>query len=128
MKNLTVAVLLLTLLAPALGFAQANREYIPFNSLSYQYQFVKAADGKVKTFSDPAKTDGSIGGWATTPAGQGAWGTLNKPGTDPCPLNISSNIKITWPSGRDVLIRRWIDAMTPADRPQKHLILYLLHE
>ena len=110
MKNLTAAAFLVMFLAPALVLAQPNWPYIPFNSLGYQYQFVKSNDGKVTSFSDPAKKDSEIGGWATTPAGQGAWGTLNKPGTDPCPLNISSNIKIIWPSGRDVLIRRWIDS------------------
>ncbi|MBP1649259.1 MAG: protein,putative collagen-binding protein,Calx-beta, partial [Bacteroidetes bacterium] len=110
MKHVTLSVLLAMTIAPALGFAQQDKVFIPFNGVLYQYQFVKSTDTKTKTFSDPTKTDATIGGWATTPSAQGAWGTLNKPGTDPCPLNIADNIKITWPSGRDVLIRRWIDA------------------
>ncbi|MGB5872436.1 MAG: right-handed parallel beta-helix repeat-containing protein, partial [Bacteroidota bacterium] len=108
MKKLTLFALLAAWLAPAIAYAQVDRPIVNYNDEGYKYQFVKSRDGKTGTFYDPGKSDEAIGGWED-PDGQGAWGTLNKPKSDPCPLNIPEQINVKWPSSRDLLIRRWID-------------------
>ena len=99
MKKLTLFALLAAWLAPAIGYAQVDQPIVTYNAQGYKYQFVKSRDKKTGTFYNPGESDEAIGGWED-PDGQGAWGTLNKPNSDPCPLNISKQVNVKWPSSR----------------------------
>ena len=117
MKKLALIAGLAACLIPATGIAQRDVVIADFgnyrvgeNGETYKFQFVKANNSKTVDFKSPTFSDAAIGGW-TSKLVQGSWGTLNKPRTDPCPLNIPELIKpeLIWPSGRDLLIRIWID-------------------
>ncbi len=97
--------LLLFLLAPSLGWGQANTVFVPFLSRGYKALFVKSPQTIVNTFY---RYNGESGaGFFDTTA---AFGTFNNTGSPPCPLNDPAlgYVRTLWPSSRDLLLKRYL--------------------
>lgn len=97
MKKWLVFITLQLLVMPISLVAQSNQVLVPYLSSGYLYQFVKTYSN---TFPFPGTKDDD---WSL---GKAAFGTLNNTSSPPCPLNDASHIHVTWPSSRDILLRK----------------------
>ena len=104
MKTAALILAALIFLIPAAGSGQVNREFVPYLSSGYTYQFVNKSASLVGTFYLYKGETGK--GWTT--GGPAAFGTLNNTTSPPCPLNTSSFVKTTWASGKDLLIKKYL--------------------
>ncbi|MBK7258182.1 MAG: hypothetical protein IPI01_10340 [Ignavibacteriae bacterium] len=96
---------LLMLMPASESSAQTTPERSSFRSSQrYTYQFTNAGASVTAKFYKLGSDTGT--GWTR---GDGAFGTLNKTSSPPCPLNDTAHIKTIWPSSRDLLIRRHLD-------------------
>ncbi len=108
MKKLTSIIFLFACAGVQLGLGQSSQVLLPFQATGYEYSFVKSSDNNCSIFW---KLNTAGTGWATGSLGRtgnAAFGTINNTSSPPCPLNTSTVVKTTWPSSRDLLLRKRI--------------------
>jgi len=106
MKRLILGAILGLVILPQAAFGQAGQTLLDFKATGYEYTAVKSDHSSCLSFW---KLNSARTGWSTGylgKTGNAAFGTINNTSSPPCPLNTPDVVKVSWPSSRDLLVRK----------------------